>query len=87
MSKRRVVVDEVDGLGSIAAEPLLLRPAEVARLLAISRSKLYGLISADAIPGVIRIGSSIRVSRRALESWIASETADPQEDATARRRA
>ena len=71
----------------MAGEPLLLRPTEVARLLAVSRSKLYELISADAIPGVIRIGSSIRVSRRALETWIASETGEPQDDSSARARA
>ena len=51
-------------------ESLLLRPAEAARLLSVGRSTLYELIARGDIPGVIRIGSAIRISRRALEGWI-----------------
>ncbi len=55
--------------------PMLLRPAEAARLLGISRSKCYALLSAGELPGAIRVGQSIRVSRVALERWIADQVA------------
>jgi excisionase family DNA binding protein len=46
--------------------PLLLRVAEAAQLLQISRTKLYELIGRGEVPAV-RIGGSVRVSRRELE--------------------
>ena len=53
-----------------SSDSLLLRPTEAARLLSVGRSTFYELVAKGEIPGVIRIGSAIRVSRRALESWI-----------------
>ena len=47
-------------------EPIMLRPAEVAALLALSRSEVYRLIERGAIPAV-RIGRSVRVPRRWVE--------------------
>jgi len=55
-----------------AEEPLLLRPAEAARLLGVSRAKVYDLIAQDKLPGVVRATGSIRISRSALDRWIAS---------------
>jgi len=54
-----------------AEEPLLLRPAEAARLLGVSRAKAYELIAQDKLPGVVRATGSIRISRVVLERWIA----------------
>ena len=53
-------------------EPLLLRPAEAARLLGVSRAKVYELIAQDKLPGVVHATGSIRISRSALERWIAA---------------
>ncbi len=52
-----------------AEEPWLLRPEEAARLLGISRSKLYELLAAGEIVSV-SIGTSRRIPRDALARWI-----------------
>lgn len=57
--------------------PLLLRPAEAARLLGVSRAKVYALIADGTLPGVTRATGSIRISRRVLERWIAAECEQP----------
>ena len=51
-------------------EPLLLRPAEAARFLAISPRKLWELTNAHEVP-VIRIGRSLRYPTEDLRSWVA----------------
>lgn len=51
-------------------EPLLLRVEEVARVLAIGRSKVYELIASGQLPS-ITIGSARRVPTEALQKWIA----------------
>lgn len=53
-----------------SAEPLLLRPAEAARLLAISPRKLWELTNAREVPS-IRIGRALRYPTEDLRSWIA----------------
>ncbi len=55
---------------------MLLRPREVAWLLGIGRSKAYELIAAGELPGVIRIGRSVRVSMKALREWIDGQAVD-----------
>jgi len=50
--------------------PLVLRITEAADLLGISRSKMYELVMSGKLPGVIRIGRSVRVHRPALEPWL-----------------
>ena len=54
-------------------EPLLLRAAEVAKLLGLGRSKVFAMLAAGELP-VVRIGRSVRVPRAALEHWIAEHT-------------
>jgi len=49
--------------------PLVLTPTEAATALRISRSKLYLLAKTGAIP-TVRIGSSLRIPRRALEAFV-----------------
>ena len=50
--------------------PIMLRPSEVAAMLALSRSEVYRLIDRGAIPSV-RIGRSVRVPRRWVEQQAA----------------
>jgi excisionase family DNA binding protein len=54
----------------------LLKPAEVAEVLGVSRSKAYALISEGRLPA-IRVTGSVRVPADALEQWIATNTVPP----------
>ena len=54
---------------------LLLKPSEAADELRVSRSKIYELLAANAIPK-IKVGSSVRVPREALIEWIAQQRAE-----------
>jgi excisionase family DNA binding protein len=56
-------------------ETLLLKPAEVAEQLRISRAKTYTLIASKDIPSV-KVGSSVRVSVEALREWIAKKAGE-----------
>lgn len=47
-------------------EPRFLRVPEVARLLRINRGRAYGMAADGKLPGVIRIGRTIRVDRHKL---------------------
>ena len=55
---------------------LLLKPAEVAAMLGISRSSTYELIAAGAIPAVRLSEKIIRVPRASLNDWIAAKVAE-----------
>lgn len=46
-----------------------LKVPEVAAVLRIARSRAYELVAEGEIPSV-RIGRSVRVSRRELEQWL-----------------
>lgn len=50
-------------------EVLALKPEQAAKLLQISRSRMYELIRDDQVPHV-RVGNAIRIPRRALEAWL-----------------
>ena len=54
---------------------LLLRPAEAAEALGVSRSKIYELISRGDVPS-IRVGASVRVPVDALRLWIEQKSAE-----------
>ena len=56
---------------------LLIRVSTAARLLSISRSTAYQLARTGRLPGVVRLGRSIRVSVLGLEEWIDQERAAP----------
>ena len=56
-------------------EPLLLRVDEVARALALGRSKVYELIASGELPS-ITIGAARRVPAEALGRWIAEHVAE-----------
>lgn len=55
-------------------EPLLLRPAEAALMLSVSRTTVYDLVQAGKLPA-IRIGSSVRIPVASLKSWVAQQQA------------
>ncbi len=56
--------------------PRLLRMAEAAAVLGVSRSKVYALAQRGEIP-TIRMGGSIRVPSGALAAWVESRTHQP----------
>lgn len=43
---------------------------EAARLLRVNRKTLYEAIRAGEVPGVVRLGRSIRIGREALLRWM-----------------
>lgn len=57
--------------------PELLTVGEVAKALRIHPKTLYEAIRLQQIPGVVRIGRAIRISRTALNSWLAGESPTP----------
>ena len=60
---------------TIERKPTLITPEELAYdYLHCSRSKAYLLIANGEVPGVMKIGSSVRISREAVEAWIRAET-------------
>ena len=52
----------------------LLKPAEVADILQISKAKAYSLLQSGEIP-TVRIGVLVRVRRGDLERYIRNKTA------------
>ena len=60
--------------GGFVTEPLLLRVDEVARALALGRTKVYELIASGELPS-ITIGAARRVPAEALGRWIAEHVA------------
>jgi excisionase family DNA binding protein len=61
-------------------ERLMLRPAEAADAIGISRTKAYELISRGDIPSV-KVGGCVRVPVAALNDWIGSQLAARKVDA------
>jgi excisionase family DNA binding protein len=67
-------------MGDATQEPtLLLRGEQAARLLNMGRSKTMAMMAAGELPGVVRIGRSIRISRAALERWVEEQVGKPGE--------
>jgi excisionase family DNA binding protein len=54
-------------------EPLLLKAADVAKLLGLGRSKVFAMLAAGELP-VVRMGRSVRVPHAALERWVVEHT-------------
>jgi excisionase family DNA binding protein len=48
---------------------VLIRIADAARFMSISRSRAYALALRGELPGVLRLGRTWRVNRRVLEAW------------------
>ena len=66
---KKVVQGDVD----VVLQPLLCIP-DVARILHLSRPKVYDLINFEGLP-VMRFGRAVRVSPGALQRWIEKRTA------------
>ena len=60
-------------------ERLLLRVEEAARMLNMGRAKAYQMASSGEMPGVVRIGKSVRVSEAALRSWVSKLSLGPNQ--------
>jgi excisionase family DNA binding protein len=60
---------------TLDTEPQLLHIEEAAHLLRISRSRAYEMAASGTMPGLLRVGRSLRVSRRRLDAWIAEASA------------
>lgn len=58
-------------------ERRLIRVAEAAERLSISRSRAYLMAQRGELPGQVRLGSSIRVSAQALDEWIDEQARKP----------
>nr|WP_243422600.1 helix-turn-helix domain-containing protein [Pseudoflavonifractor phocaeensis] len=54
-------------------QPLAVSPAECARLLGISRPKVYDLINQGGFPS-FKLGSRTLISVDGLREWISSRT-------------
>ena len=50
---------------------------ELADLVGVSPKSIYAAIKAGEIPGVLRIGRSLRLSRHKVEQWLAGEVRVP----------
>jgi excisionase family DNA binding protein len=79
-AKQEMLVPTTGGIGKLATDrgtsdnkpsdqERLLKPAEIASILQISKSQAYILMQRGEIP-TIRIGSSVRVRRDDLEAYI-----------------
>lgn len=53
-------------------EKMLLKPTEVAEMLRIGRSLVYGMLATGELPS-IRVGHCIRVPKASLEKWISDQ--------------
>ena len=53
-----------------AGELSVLTVDEAARLLRVNRKTLYDAVREGRVPGVIRLGRSIRIGRTALLGWL-----------------
>ena len=60
---------------------LLLKPAEAAAALGVSRSKIYELLSRRVIP-CVRLDGSVRVPAIQLHAWIEAQTREQEEVAS-----
>lgn len=56
--------------------PLLLTVQEVADLLRTTRAAIYAAVERGQLPGVIRLGRSLRFRRERLVQWLAEKEAD-----------
>lgn len=54
-------------------EPLAVSPAECARLLSVSRPKVYDLINQGGFPS-FKLGSRTLISVEGLRAWVAMQT-------------
>jgi len=59
-----------EGPNPLESEPAILTVDELAALLRVERKTVYAAITRGDIPGVRRVGRSIRISRDAVLDWL-----------------
>lgn len=64
--------------GALRAEPEVITVEELAELLRISRASAYRAVGAGQVPGAIRVGKTLRISRRAVIAWLEQGSVSPQ---------
>lgn len=57
-------------MGETQTDHRPLRVDEAAAMAGIGRNAFYAAVKDGAIPGVLRIGRSIRISRKAFLAWL-----------------
>jgi excisionase family DNA binding protein len=62
----------------MTSQPLLLRRWEIAARLNLSPSKVSQMLAANQLPGIVRIGRSVRVSASALERWVREQSGEAE---------
>jgi excisionase family DNA binding protein len=65
---------------SRSTEPIFLRPVEAARMLSISRSRVYELLNAGTLPGLRIEGRTWRIPRAAIEKMARDAMDTPGDD-------
>jgi excisionase family DNA binding protein len=58
------------------AAPAFLTVEEAAKILRVNRKTLYEAIRLEQVPGVARIGKTLRIRRAALLEWTAGKGRD-----------
>lgn len=58
---------------AVYVEPIAVRPAEAARLLGISRPKIYELIARDDFKGRFKLDGCTLISVEALKEWVRAQ--------------
>jgi excisionase family DNA binding protein len=56
-------------------QKLLLKIDEAAALLSLGRATAYQMVQRGEMPGVVRLGRSVRISADALRTWIREQSA------------
>lgn len=68
--ERGVVSQQNNGAGVPASLPDVLTVEEAAAFLRVNRKTFYEAVRLGSVPGVIRLGRVIRISKAALISWV-----------------
>ena len=59
------------------SDPAVITVDEAAALLRVDRKSIYESIRRGELPGVVRVGRAIRISRTALLQWLSGRVSRP----------
>ena len=68
--ERGVVSQQNNEAGAPASLPEMLTVEEAASFLRVNRKTFYEAVRLGSVPGVIRLGRVIRISKAALITWV-----------------
>jgi excisionase family DNA binding protein len=68
--------------GGVAVDPLLLTPAQAAKVLSLSRTVVYELIGKNELES-IKLGASRRIPVAALQEWVERQREGAKQSANA----